>query len=679
MRVRLLGPLVVEDETGTVVAVPGARERAILSLLAARANVAIPTDLLIEELWGADPPRTARKSLHAYVSRLRAALGALPGVSVDTISDAYRLSISPDRVDIHEFERLTDVGHASFAAGAYATAHATLGRALALWCGRPLQDLARVPEDLVARLERLRRQAVEERITAGLHCGRERSAIEEARTALAEDPYRETLWNALMVALYRVGLQAEAVAAFDDARRVLLDGLGLEPGVGLQRTLDQILQQDEGLAVPPARHGPLHSDLEFASTQPLFGRERSVEIVEGWFPSAGLQIGLIGGPPGIGKTRLAAELAARLRRRGVAVLYGSHEPGNSDPLRALVRASEVIDEPVDANAIDRLFVEDGLLLILDDLGSLTADLARWAESVRAVQAPVLLLLLHSGAVVETDFEAPVAGLALDPLPFAAIEAITRQHLGGLIAPGDSREIHLRSSGNPGVAHQAAQELATERAHHSLALATDAVEEGRRVLDSHHHLMDAALSRLQRTADAAPIARSRAPYRGLARYEMEDAGLFFGREELTRQLIIRVVENRLVAVVGASGSGKSSLVRAGLGAAATSGLLPGGSWRVEIATAGSPSDVQPFFEHAPPSRRLVIIDQFEQIFGPQWTAGDRTVVYEMLRTSTSENTRIVLVIRSDYYGSVSESAEVARMVSEATVIVGPMQSTELRRA
>jgi DNA-binding SARP family transcriptional activator len=261
MDFQLLGPLEVVDNDRSV-ALGGGRQRALLAVLLLHANEVVSTDRLLDELWGQRPPPTAGKIVQVYVSRLRKVLGRDRLV---TRSPGYLLRVDRSELDLDRFERL--VGEAGRADAP--SAAATLRRALALWRGPPLADLAYEPfaQAEIARLAELRWAALEQRIDADLAAGRHSELIGELEALIADHPLRERLRSQLMLALYRAGRQAEALDAYRRARRELAEQLGLEPGEDLRRLEQAILRQDPALA--PARE---ESRRPSATDAPVPGR-----------------------------------------------------------------------------------------------------------------------------------------------------------------------------------------------------------------------------------------------------------------------------------------------------------------------------------------------------------------------------------------------------------------------
>ena len=248
---RILGPLDVVDDDRTV-ELGGARQRAVLAILLLHRGETVPVDRIVDLMWGEQSPATAVKTVQVYVSHLRRAL--VEDVLVSS-RGGYALAVDAERVDALRFERLVDEGRAALAGDDAARAAALLRSALALWRGPVLGDLAyeRFAQDEVARLEELRLTAVEERIDADLHLGRHVELVAELEGLVREHPLRERLRAQHMLALYRSGRQADALESMREARRSLVDELGLEPGRELRELEQAILAQDPALDRPRAR------------------------------------------------------------------------------------------------------------------------------------------------------------------------------------------------------------------------------------------------------------------------------------------------------------------------------------------------------------------------------------------------------------------------------------------
>jgi YVTN family beta-propeller protein len=249
---RILGPLEVSAD-GRPVEIGGPKLRALLVILLLRANEAVPRDVLVHELWGERPPDGAQHTLDVYVSRLRKALeAAANGPVVLTRPGAYSLRLEDGHLDAGRFEHLVQEGKSALAGNAPDQAAATFRAALKLWRGQALADLANGsgPPVEAARLEEMRLGAVEDRVEADLALGRHEEVVGELQALAASYPLRERLYGQLMTALYRCGRQAEALEAYQTARRTLVQEFGLEPSPALQRLEGAILRQDASLDRP---------------------------------------------------------------------------------------------------------------------------------------------------------------------------------------------------------------------------------------------------------------------------------------------------------------------------------------------------------------------------------------------------------------------------------------------
>ena len=272
MEFRILGPLEVEDE-GRLLKLGGAQQRAVLALLVLHANDVVPRERLIDELWGGEPPDTARTALQVHVSQLRKLLGS---DRIETRSPGYALHVEPGELDLERF----DVSSPKRGAWNQLPAAGSLRQALNMWQGPPLAELEGHPfarrERL--RLEEMRLAAVEERIEADFRLARHAQLVQELERLVAEHPLRERLRGQLMLALYLSGRQAEALEAYRQGQRLLADELGLEPGeeldVSRRRFLPTIPSSLRPAPEPRAREVPtgtvtfLFTDIE-GSTQLL--------------------------------------------------------------------------------------------------------------------------------------------------------------------------------------------------------------------------------------------------------------------------------------------------------------------------------------------------------------------------------------------------------------------------
>ena len=252
MEFRILGPLEVIDD-GRELSIRGRKLQALLALLLLNAGETVSRDRLIADLWGDDPPATAAKTLQVHVSRLRRELGDV----VVTRGGGYAIEVAPHGLDLSIFEALVAEGREALADHRPADAEARLREALALWRGPPLPELADEPfaQVEIGRLEQIRLDAIEDHTEAELSLGHHAQAIETLEGLVARHPYRERPRALLMLALYRSGRQADALDVYRDARSVLVEAQGIEPGPQLRDLHEAILAQD------PALHGAAAREL----------------------------------------------------------------------------------------------------------------------------------------------------------------------------------------------------------------------------------------------------------------------------------------------------------------------------------------------------------------------------------------------------------------------------------
>jgi DNA-binding SARP family transcriptional activator len=330
MEFRVLGRLEAWD-AGRELSCTAPKQRTLLAVLLLHANEVVSLDRLIDELWGAAPPRTATVTLQNYVARLRNLLQAqgdhrVVGEVLVTRSPGYLLRVDDGEVDCYRFERLAAEGRQALAAGHAWRAGELLRAALSLWRGPAFADIAleSLSRTQADRLNECRISAVEARVEADLRLGRHLELVAELEALVAEHPLRERLHHQLMLALYRSGRQADALAVYHHTRQVLVQELGLEPSPALQQLERAILQADPALepvlptvSVLPDEAGGRSGPCELPPDIDDFtGREGDLaevaRLLEGERVTA-IVISEIVGKAGVGKTALAIHLAHRLR------------------------------------------------------------------------------------------------------------------------------------------------------------------------------------------------------------------------------------------------------------------------------------------------------------------------------------------------------------------------------
>jgi len=389
------------------------KQRALLVLLLLNANTVVSRDRLVDALWGADPPRSAVASLQVYIHGLRRALGA---ERIERHGTGYRLQVDPVELDLSRFDRLVAAAAAALAAGRAAEAAEDLGRALDLWVGAPLADLAGEPvhEAEVPQLEERRLRALELRTDAELDLGRHDELVPELERLISAEPYREHLRAQHAVALYRSGRQVDALAACRAARELLVEELGVDPGPELQELERRILRHDPSLAAPEAP-APARLRLPTPPT-PLVGRRLEVAAVSALLRRPEVRLVTLTGPGGAGKTRLALAAAAEL---GPELADGAafvDLAAVRDPALLGSELAQTLDVGEGGGAVEDALVatlrDQSMVLLLDNLEQLVPHVELVSRLLAA--APRLLVLATSRTPLRLagEHEYPVPPLAL---------------------------------------------------------------------------------------------------------------------------------------------------------------------------------------------------------------------------------------------------------------------------
>ncbi|HEX4062946.1 MAG TPA: BTAD domain-containing putative transcriptional regulator [Streptosporangiaceae bacterium] len=435
----LLGPLLVSRDSA-VVPIPAGRQRALLAALLLNAGRVVSVNELIDVLWGADPPASARASLHNCVGRLRANLGDDGDPPIRTRPPGYVFSVGRGelRLDVTAFEALLQAAQTAVKAGQWDLASAKTRAALSLWRGDPLADVdsQELARREVPRLAEMRLQALEIRLDADLRLGGHQEVIPELRHLAAGYPLREHLHGLLMLALYRSGRQAEALSVYQDAREVLVGELGTEPGSGLRELHQRMLNADPALSGPEPVSPEAASTASDSTASDGTGPDSTVRLVPRELPGSvrifvgrdkelatltqmlrrasgsapgTMVISAISGMPGVGKTALvvhwAHQVAEHFPDGQLYVNLRGYDPGEpmtvADALTGFLTALGVPSREIPAGEVERaaryrsLVAGRRMLVLLDN--------ARSAGQVRP-------LLPTDGCVVVVTSRDALAGL-----------------------------------------------------------------------------------------------------------------------------------------------------------------------------------------------------------------------------------------------------------------------------
>ena len=575
---RALGALEVIVD-GDVAAVGGSRQRRLLTMLLIHRNSVVSVGTLAEAVFAGEPTEAASTTLRSYVARVRRVLGAdsdATDVVVVTQAPGYSLRAPCGAVDVDRFERLLHDGQHLLAVGDPATAASTLREAIGLWRGLAFAEFAdeewAQPE--AQRLEELRLVAEERLVDAELACGQEAEVIGRLEVLIAAAPLRETLRARHMLALYRSGRQVDALRVFREYRDLLIDEVGLDPSPALVELERRILDHDAGLLLAEAAGEPLlgyrlgarigngPNGTMFSARVPGLADEFVVSVLDD---------GRVDDPAFIGSFEAAAQQVASLRHRAVVALHDFwREPG---------AAYIVSRRPPSRTLRDRL--EQGPMTI-----DAVADLVR---RVGGALAAAERRGVHHGWItpdnvfIDDDDVATIANFVVLPRT----------------QPDDVHDFALLVEGC----------LRRNQAVVDRADAIDAVlARGTSVEKlSMAGFVTAVLDAISGDGPAGELDRPN-PFKGLRAFVETDADGFFGRDDVVEELLEGIESpgplSRLTLVVGGSGSGKSSVVRAGLVPRVRRGDVRGGEpWLVTTMLPGS----SPFKELVEAIRRVAVTD------------------------------------------------------------------------
>jgi WD40 repeat protein/DNA-binding SARP family transcriptional activator len=738
MRFAVLGPLEVSGGDGPI-PLGGPKQRIVLAHLVLHASQVVSAEQLIDALWGEDLPEDPKSALRVYVSRIRSSLDL---DSIEARAPGYLLRADRDEVDALRFEDLLDEARSN-GHGSRATDR-ILGEALALWRGPAFADLASEPSlaGQIARLEELRLQAIEEKIFAELDLGHHSHVVAELETLTRIHPLRERLWGELMLALYRSDRQGEALAAFERARTILAKELGIDPSRELRMLHERILRQDADLDLQgePLRGYRLLEQIGegafgmvYRAIQPKVHRDVAVKAIH---PR------LANDPEFIRRFEAEAQSIARLEHPHMVPLYDYwREPGGAYLVMRFLRGGNLA-EALD----DGAFELERAARMLDQVSGALASAHRLGVVHRDVK-PSNILLDEEGNAYLADF-----GIAKDIAVSDRTEPRAVKGWPLYLAPEQIRdetitprtdvyalgvvlyEVLVGEHPFADVPDMAIYERQlrdplppARRRRRDLPPSVDDVIATATAKDPRHRFRDAlSLAEAFRNslptagvtaAVAAPPLEARNPYKGLRPFVEADADDFYGREAFVERLLKRwsrsSPQGRFLAVVGPSGSGKSSAVRAGLVPALRRGgvegsegwfltdLVPGRHPMVQVeaallrVAAEPPPGLLEILESGPrgllhavervvpkDSELVLIVDQFEEVFTLTEDEGERSILLESLRVAAADPTsrvRIVLTLRADFYDRPLVYPRFGELLGEGTEVVTPLAPDELERA
>ncbi len=679
LQFRVLGPLEV-DAGGGPIPLGGPKQRAVLAHLLIRANELVPAETLVDEVWGEGPPEKARNIIQTYVSHLRKALGH---DRIQSHAPGYRLRLDPSELDAARFDALLRDAKKALPIDPN-IAVGTLDDALALWRGPALADLADQPSLVAeaARLDDLRLDAQQDRIEGLLASGAQARAIGELETLLTRHPWRESLWGLLMLALYREGRQAESLGAYQRAREILAEELGIDPSPELMRLHERVLKQDPGLDLrgEPLRGYRLLEKIDDGSTgivfraiQPHVERDVAVKI---------FHEGIATDPAFVRRFDAEAQAVAALEHPHIAPVYDYwREPGRAYIVSRFLRGGSLRALEERGELLER----DRAVRVVEQIASALAFAHRQGLAHGRVRSSNVLFDGEGNAYVG-DF---LVGIGSAPDTAEDVRELARLATGLLANDMPQRLVEL-----------------SERAE----VGTDAPDADAFALAARTALEPGAIAGRRRVDD-------RNPYKGLQAFTEADARDFFGRGELIQHLVTRLSEtgprSRFLAVVGPSGGGKSSAVRAGLVPAIRRGALgdpedrfiaemfPGAHPVEELAAAllriavrplsglndlldsGSRGLLEAVDLVAPGEAEVVlVVDQFEEVFTLTGDERERGLFLESLRVATADpesRLRVIVTLRADFYDRPLIYPRFGELLAARTEAVPPLTPDELEQA
>ena len=676
-----MGSIEVVENGGGPIALGGPKQRAVLAHLLLRANHLVPTDVLIDEVWGEEPPETVRNALQSYASHLRKALGA---ERVEGSRAGYILRAETSELDAARFQSLLRDARRLLPIDAKAAVGA-FDHALDLWRGPAFGDLATEASlrSEAARLDDLRLAALEERIDAQLTVGELGEVIGELESLTARHPLRERFWEQLMLALYRTGRQGEALGAYQRAREILADELGIDPSPELRKLHERILAQSPDLdpGGEPLRGyrllervGEDPFGVVYRATQPNVGREVAVRVVHEHRAND---------PAFVRRFEPDAQAVAALEHPHVAPVYDYwREPGRAYVVTRFLRGGSLCELVDRSDAIPH----ERATRILEQVASALA-VAHRRGVVHGELRPSNVLFDEEGNAYLTDFSigSGIGGtsgtISKRSPPWRARRSASASRWTSV-----RRSAGRRPRRDPTTARRSSPSSPRSWGHGRTAGRPSSPGLGTRTR---------ACGRSSKPTPSTSSAGKRSS--GGCSIACQHAGR----------------SSRFIAVVGPSGSGKSSAVRAGLVAAIRRGAVPGSdAWFVTEMHPGHhpleeldaalmrvavrpPAGLLGRLESGPRgllevadaivpegTELLLIVDQFEEAFTLTEAEDDRALFLESLRVATADpasRVRVIATLRADFYDRPLRYPRMGELIGSSTEVLGPLTPEELERA
>lgn len=728
MRVWVLGHIRV-GANGRPALISNERQQRILAALVLAGPAGLRVEQLATRVWDeGDEPPDAVRALRTYVSRLRNAIGENGGDLVATRPGGYLLAAKPDELDATVFERTAAA--ASRELDPY-VALEFYDQALGLWSGAAYQDLAHLdwvrPE--AVRLDELRLTAEEARLRIRLDADRHADVAADAERLILENPYREQLRAIRATALYRSGRQVEALEELERHRARLREDLGVDPSPELHELEVKILNHDRELAASEAggrrlrgyslgnRIGEGAYSIVYRATQPSIGREVAIKVI---------RKELANERDFIRRFEAEAQLVARLQHPRIVALYDFWREADSaylvmpwldggslakrllegplsleETVRVVRHVAAGLDFAHSRGVIHRDVKPSNVLLDSEGNAYISDFGIALTEIPVSDEHPLPLSAGSPAYAAPEQFGGHSVGVAVDTY---ALAVMTYELLSGSLPwPESATTATLLRHHRDGLPPVRLADSSVEHAVNSILARATATDPAARPATSTEFAAELS-GAISQEPTRPGTSQAVNPYRGLAAFEEPDAPFFFGREDLVETIGDRLRAEPLALLVGPSGSGKSSLLRAGVFPA----LRADGSLPIAVTPSADPiGSLAAAFESvsttalgsiradleaatplaaiaqrvAPGSRLVIAVDQMEELFTLA-NAEDAEKLLAVLATAVTtsdDNVRVIAAIRADFYGHPLASPSFGTLAGPATVTIGPMRIDQLAAA